>query len=75
VGGFVIGLVETGDISDGAVSSSFALEQIGIPRRTIAGGGSEFYNGDSVCLRLGLYRLSSREDVMDIVRCTVTCQT
>ena len=69
MGGFAIGLGETGDvieaISYGAVSSSFALEQIGIPRRTVAEDGSELWNGDSVRSRLDLYRLSLREDVRD----------
>ena len=52
MGGFAIGLIETGDvieaISYGTVSSSFALEQIGVPRRTVAEDGSELWNGDSV---------------------------
>lgn len=69
MGEFAIGLVETGDviesISYGAVSSSFALEQIEILRRTVAGDGSELWNGDSVRSRLDLYPLSLREDVMD----------
>jgi hypothetical protein len=46
-------------------SQKAALEQIGIPRRTVAEDGSELWNGDSVRSRLDLHRLSLTEDVMD----------
>ena len=69
MGGFAIGFVETGDvikaISYGAVSSSFALEQIGIPRRAVAEDGSELWNGDCVSSRLDLYLSSIMKDVVD----------
>ncbi|EWC48626.1 hypothetical protein DRE_01848 [Drechslerella stenobrocha 248] len=66
LGGFAIGLVETGDIMEaaayGTVAASFAIEQMGVPELTAAGGErpGELWNGEVVRGRLETYKARIR---------------
>ncbi|KAJ5994859.1 hypothetical protein N7481_001836 [Penicillium waksmanii] len=59
LGAFSIGYVETGDVIEaayyGSVAASFALEQVGMPRRSEE-GQKELWNGASVRERLDEYK-------------------
>lgn len=58
LGAYAIGLLKTKDSHQaacyGSVAASFALEQIGIPHRTVS-KGHELWNGEDVHKRLKLY--------------------
>ncbi len=60
LGGFAVGYRETQDVIEaccyGAVASSFALEQIGLPRMEKLSDGEEIWNGFDVRARLHEYR-------------------
>ncbi|KAJ6262010.1 hypothetical protein Dda_2812 [Drechslerella dactyloides] len=53
LGGFTLGLVETGDVIEaaayGAVAASFVIEQMGVPELTVEGDG-ERWNGDDTSI-------------------------
>ncbi|KAK6526781.1 hypothetical protein TWF281_009984 [Arthrobotrys megalospora] len=59
LGGFAIGLVETGDFIEaakyGTVAASFVIEQMGVPNITWEADGREMWNGDDVRSRLAAY--------------------
>ncbi|KAK6348868.1 hypothetical protein TWF730_009635 [Orbilia blumenaviensis] len=61
LGGFAIGLLETGDVMEaakyGSVAASFVVEQIGVPDVTWDkhAGGVELWNGEDVRGRLAVY--------------------
>lgn len=59
LGAFSIGYLETGDVIEaakyGSVAASFALEQVGMPRRSKE-GQKELWNGASVRRRLDEYK-------------------
>lgn len=67
LGGYGVGYTQTGDAVQaacyGSVAASFALEQIGMPRK-VDQDGTEMWNGVSVQARLREYM--SREEVQSI---------
>lgn len=58
LGAFTVALVRTGDLRKaaiaGSVAASFAIEQIGLPRRDVT-NGEECWNGERVLARLESY--------------------
>ncbi|KAF3209598.1 hypothetical protein TWF106_010952 [Orbilia oligospora] len=59
LGGFAIGLVETGDVIEaakyGTVAASFVIEQMGVANITRDADGTESWNGEDVRSRLAVY--------------------
>lgn len=58
LGSYAVGYLETGSVIKaacyGSVGASFALEQVGMPRRSVQ-GNEELWNGDNVLSRLEQY--------------------
>jgi sugar/nucleoside kinase (ribokinase family) len=65
LGAYAVGLLETNDVVRaayyGAVGSSFALEQVGIPKLQFSPEGEETWNGATVRTRLEKYELRVKE--------------
>lgn len=65
LGGYAIGYLRTGNIAHaacyGSVCASFALEQVGMPKKTMGEHDAELWNGVSVSDRLQEY--VSRKDI------------
>ena len=60
LGAFAVGLIKTDNIYDaacyGAVGSSFAIEQVGLPELSTSGGDRELWNEECVMERLRVYQ-------------------